>query len=74
MFKREAKLYFDDIKDSILKIEKYADDLSYDEFVGDSMRVDAVVRNLSIIGEAVNNLSAEIKSRHPLVPWRKLLE
>ena len=42
MSKREAKLCFDDIKDSILKIEKYTKGLSYDEFVDDPMRVDAV--------------------------------
>ena len=68
MSKREAKLCFDDIKDSILKIEKYTKGLSYDEFVSVGMRVDAVVRNLSIIGEAANNISVEIKSQYPLIP------
>lgn len=73
MSKREAKLYFDDIKDSILKIEKYTESLSYDDFVSDSMRIDAVIRNLSIIGEAVNNLSPEIKSKYPLIPWDEII-
>lgn len=51
MSKREAKLYFDDIKDSIRKIERYTSGLSHNEFVNDAMRVDAVVRNLSVIGD-----------------------
>jgi uncharacterized protein with HEPN domain len=33
---------------------------------------DAVVRNLEIIGEAVKNLSADLRARHPEVPWTRI--
>ena len=37
------------------------------------MIIDAVVRNLSIIGEAVNNLPEEIKVQSPLIPWEEII-
>ena len=73
MSKREAKLYLEDIKDSIEKIEGYTKDLSFDEFVKDIKTVDAVVRNLAIIGEAARNIPEEIKSRNPKVAWSEAI-
>ncbi|MBI2459786.1 MAG: DUF86 domain-containing protein [Parcubacteria group bacterium] len=69
MSKRGVKLYFEDIKDAIRKIEKYTRDISFAEFSGDEQKIDAVVRNLSIIGEAVMNMPKEIKAENPEVAW-----
>ena len=33
---------------------------------------DAVIRNLQILAESSQRLSAEIKGREPLIPWREL--
>jgi uncharacterized protein with HEPN domain len=30
------------------------------------------VRNLEVIGEAVKNVSADLRTRHPDVPWRRI--
>lgn len=72
MAKRSDKPYLRDISDSIRKIEKYIQNLNYKEFSGNLMIVDAVVRNLEIIGEAVKNLSKEIKISHPEIPWQEI--
>lgn len=56
MSKRGAKLYFEDIKNSIEKIENYIKGLSFEEFSKDTLVIDAVVRNLTIIGEAARNI------------------
>jgi len=74
MAKREDKLYFKDILDAISKIEKYTKNLSYEEFFNNLMVIDAVVRNLEIIGEATKNLSKEIKSQYPEIPWREMAD
>jgi len=66
MSKRGNKLYLEDIKSSIEKIESYVVGMNFEEFAKDMKTLDAVVRNLSIIGEAVNNLSQEIKSHKRL--------
>ena len=72
MAKRSDKLYLKDIFDSIEKIESYINNLNYEEFSEDLMVIDAVVRNLEIIGEATKNLSKEIKSSYPEIPWKEI--
>jgi len=37
------------------------------------MAVDAVVRNIEIIGEAANNIPEEIKIKFPDVPWHRII-
>lgn len=69
MSKREPKLYLEDIKNSIKKIEKYTSNLSFNEFKKDTLKIDAVVRNLTIIGEAAKNIPEEIKSKNPDIAW-----
>jgi len=72
MSKRGIKLYLEDIKDSIRKIEKYTLGVGLDKFSRDEKLVDAVVRNLSIIGEAVINIPKEIKGKNPDVAWKEI--
>jgi len=72
MAKRSDKLYLKDIFDSIERIEKYIDNLNYEEFSNNLMVIDAAVRNFEIIGEATKNLSREIKSSYPEIPWKEM--
>lgn len=69
---RNAKLYLQDIEDSISNISKYTKGLSFKSFADDHKTIDAVVRNLEIIGEAVKNLPKEIKTKHADVPWNEI--
>lgn len=73
MSKREAKLYIEDIKSSIEKIDNYIDGLDFSEFIKDTMAVDAVVRNLTIIGEAAKNIPEEIKAKNPDIVWNEAI-
>ena len=72
MSKRGIKLYLDDINDSIKKIERYTHGVNFNEFSRDEKLIDAVVRNLSIIGEAVVNIPKEIKDQNPDVAWKEI--
>ncbi|MDF0727123.1 DUF86 domain-containing protein [Cytobacillus sp. S13-E01] len=38
------------------------------------MIVDAVIRNLEVIGEAANKVPSGIRERNPKIPWRKLID
>ncbi|MCG2717230.1 MAG: DUF86 domain-containing protein [Nanoarchaeota archaeon] len=73
MFKRNITLYLEVIKNSIKKIEKYTKELSFDDFSNNEKTVDAVIRNLEIIGEAVNNIPKEIKVKYTFIPWNKII-
>lgn len=66
---RDARLYLSDILESITKIQRYTEDLTFEGFAANSMIIDAVVRNLEIIGEAANHIPDDILSMYPEVPW-----
>lgn len=58
--------------DSVEKIEIFLGDVDYEEFSANDMMVSAVVRELEVIGEAVNNLSQEFKSGRKDIPFRDI--
>ena len=64
--------YFSDILDSTKLAVEYLDKISYNEFKQNTAIQDAVIRRIEIIGEAVKNLSNEIKNKYPEIPWRKI--
>jgi uncharacterized protein with HEPN domain len=70
MSKRDQGLFLEDILEAVERIEEYTDSMDYEDFLEDRKTVDAVLKNLEIIGEAVKNLSDEIKEDHPEVHWK----
>jgi uncharacterized protein with HEPN domain len=46
--------------------------MSFEEFKEKEMVQDAILRNLEIIGEAVKNVSADIREDYPAIEWRKI--
>jgi len=53
MYKRGDKEFVLDMFLSCQKILQYTEGLSFEDFKGDSETIDAVVRNIEILGEAV---------------------
>lgn len=72
MSRRDPGLLLEDIADAIEKIERYIDGLTVDTFKTDSKTVDAVVRNLEIIGEAVSKIPPTFKKTYGEVPWQQI--
>jgi uncharacterized protein with HEPN domain len=66
---RGWRLRVEDILDAIAKIEHYVQDLTFEQFQADPRTVDAVIRNLEVIGEAVRHLSAASDELPPSIPW-----
>lgn len=69
---RAHEAYLKDILEAIRKIEKYTEQMSYDEFLKDELRQDGVVKNLETIGEAVKRIPDEIKNKKPEIEWKKI--
>jgi len=69
---RDYKVSLDDILAAAGKIRSYVAGITREQFAADGRTLDAVARNLEIIGEAVKNLPPEIRAQHPEVEWRKL--
>jgi len=70
--KRDPRLYLEDIRESVIKIKRYTQGLSFEEFRNSEMVVDAVIRNFEIIGEAASQTPDSIKEKHSDVPWYKM--
>ncbi len=73
MSKRPVDLLLSDILEAIDRVGQYVEGFSFDAFSNDQKSIDAVVRNLEIIGEAANRLPEEFKGKHPQVEWRKVV-
>ncbi|PKP57434.1 MAG: hypothetical protein CVT88_08905 [Candidatus Altiarchaeales archaeon HGW-Altiarchaeales-1] len=71
--KKTCKFFIDDILEAINKIENYTGGLNYEEFSENGLIVDAVIRNLEIIGEASRNIPEEIKEKYPEIPWKRMI-
>jgi uncharacterized protein with HEPN domain len=69
---RDHRLYLDDILEAAKRIEKYAAGVSLEKLRRDTLVLDAIVRNLEIIGEAVKNIPPDVKEKHPDVEWKKI--
>ena len=72
MSERADTDFLNDSKEAILRINVYVEKLNYEDFLNDIKTQDAVVRNLEIIGEAIKNISEELKKRYPAMPWKDL--
>jgi uncharacterized protein with HEPN domain len=70
--KRGFDLYLFDILEAIERIEEYTYGLEFEEFENNKMIVDAVLRNLEIIGEAASQIPTEIKEKYKATPWRDI--
>ena len=72
MSHRDDRVSLDDILESIQKIETYTQEVSAADFAIDPQLQDAVIRRLEIIGEAVKNISSDLKDQYPIIPWRPM--
>lgn len=70
--KRNFDLYLEDILEAIQAIETYIDGIDFKKFKNIPVMVDAVLRQLTIIGEASTHLSEKMK-KEMNVPWEKVV-
>ena len=69
---RDPLLYLDDIIEACQKIQTYVEKAESDDFTENKMIVDAVIRNLEVIGEAVGNIPVPIRQKSSLVDWKRI--
>ncbi len=69
---REWRFRIQDILDAIESIRIYTEGSDFTIFERDKRTVDAVVRNLIIIGEAAARVPDSTVRAHPDVPWAEM--
>lgn len=72
MSERTDNDYLAHIKEAVKRTSLYTEKMTYEEFLGDIKTQDAVIRNIEIIGEAVKNLSEELRNRYTEIKWKSL--
>jgi len=72
MKKKESIFFLKDIYNSLEKIFKYTENISYDDFLKSDITKDAVERNFEIIGEAVKNLNEDFRNQYPQIPFKQV--
>jgi len=70
--KKDILDYIEDIIIATDQAIMFIEDMEYDSFVKDDKTNSAVMRKLEIIGEAVKNISANIKKKHTEIPWKDM--
>jgi uncharacterized protein with HEPN domain len=58
--------------DNISRIEEYTRSVGYEDFAGNHLIQDGVIRQIEIMGEAAKRLSKEIKDKYSEIPWRDI--
>ncbi len=70
--RRSYLLYLEDILTCTNKILNYVGDSTFEEVTKDEMRLEAIERNFTIMGEAARNIPQEIREKYPFVEWQKV--
>lgn len=67
----DDQIYLQDICDRFNRIEDYTQG-GKTEFMQSFLIQDGVIRSFEVIGEAVKQLSPELRQEYPHVPWRRM--
>ena len=70
--KKDNFLYIEDIDNAIdWVLNDYVKDYSFEDFVNDNKTQDAVIRQIAIIGEALNKIDNEFIQKYPDLPSKE---
>jgi uncharacterized protein with HEPN domain len=69
---RDPRDYINDILAEIARISEFTKGMTFDAFSMDTKTVYAVIRSFEVIGEAVKNLTDDVREKHPEIPWKRM--
>jgi uncharacterized protein with HEPN domain len=72
MKSRHDRLYLYDIIECCERAADYIHGVSEEDYQLNLMLQDALVRNIEVVGEAVRNLSQEVKDAYPQIAWSQI--
>lgn len=70
--KRDISIYVADMLENMERAERFAEGISYGEFIKDEIVNFAVIRCIEIMGEAAKHIPEPIREMYPEIPWRDI--
>lgn len=70
--KRDISIYVVDMLENMERVERFAEGISYGEFIKDEIVNFAVIRCIEIMGEAAKHIPESIREGYPEIPWRDI--
>ena len=70
---RDDLVFLNHIVDAARKAISFTADRTRDELDTNEMLALSLIRLLEVIGEAANQVSLDLKERHPSIPWKKMV-
>ncbi|MBI3741735.1 MAG: DUF86 domain-containing protein [Chloroflexi bacterium] len=70
---KDDTVYLKEILDSIAQVQEYLQGVTYETFLQERMRQDAVIMQIEIIGESARKLSQDFRKKHFQVPWLQII-
>ena len=67
------KIRIQHILDAINEVENYIAGVTEDQFLQNSEKRFATIKQIEIVGEACNKISEEIKIAHREIPWHQVI-
>jgi uncharacterized protein with HEPN domain len=73
MNKKDDLAFIEHILDSINAIKEFSENISKEELISNRLKQSAIVREIEIIGEAVKNISENLKNKHQEIKWKEIV-
>ncbi|MCX7840034.1 MAG: DUF86 domain-containing protein [Anaerolineae bacterium] len=72
MTQKDDTVYLREMLDAIAQAQEYLRGVSYETFLAERMRQDAVIKQIENIGEAARKLSPSFRIGQPIAPHNQL--
>lgn len=69
---KQPRFFLQLIHNSINDIEQYVAGITINEFISDSMRYNATIKQIENIGEAIKKLESNFTDSYPDIPWNEI--
>lgn len=69
MKNRPVKLFIQDVYDSMEKIIKYTNNITEQDFIHNDQVIDAVIKNILVIGEAAKYIPEDLRIKYNDIPF-----
>jgi uncharacterized protein with HEPN domain len=65
--------YLWDMREALRSVRTFIAGKTLTDFLGEELLQSAVIRQLTVLGEAASRVSTDLRNRHPQIPWRTIV-